>query len=465
MIILYATLITCNNKDNISNYFTDCIKDLCQLLGADENTILMGEMGQCYNKYNSSFNIPLYNPDFQTPGDSRDSQSPNYFYLNYDKDQDDIVLKKTVDSLCQLIEDSSVQCRKNQFGYYDNDQYRFSSEHEFARNVHESVQKQFSHYISKLLGIDFEDLISLSEMFYENQVSTGSIAFLLNSKDDYSLNIGLEFKERIVFSHQNLKYIRKLLAGTGISNTLLFVLEKDDSYICKGYVKKGKLPCVITFNGKSSFTVEINGNVLFHIVNRKINCKQDKLGIYIDDIYSTFNINPGDISCSETITRIHQQKHGTSIIFVDDTCISHFENLFDYKRAVQTSYVNDDTWKNSDNTSLEEMSRIDGATVIGINSSVKGTVASIKYINVIVDVNSIVEAELQYGARHNAIISQIDTLLEKFPEAKIAALIFSESGSIEYVKGSERLNKIAKYKKANGASPNTPQQPTSGFNQ
>lgn len=432
-------LITCN-KVNIDHYFMDCIKDLCELLGADENTIKMG--CQCDNRYSKSFNIPFYNST---------SKYSNNFYLDYDEDQNDIVLKKAVEDLCQLVEEKSVLCGNNQFGYYDNDHCRFLSEHEFARKVHESVQKQFSHYISDLLGIDFEDLISLSEMFYESQASSGSIAFLLNSIDDDNnkqlINIGLEFKNKIVFSHQNLKYIRKLLAGTGISNTLLFVPDKDGSYICRGYIKKRHFPCVIVFNGKSSFTVEIDGKILFRIVNRKINSKQDKLGIYIKDIYSTFCINTDDKTCREIISKISKQRHGTSIVFVDESCIAHFDDLFDYKRAVRTSYVDNSMLGLSGNTSLEEMSRIDGATVIGINSSDNVTAASIKYINVIVDVNSIVEAELRYGARHNAIISQIDTLLVKFPKAKIAALIFSESGSIEYVKGSERLNIIANFKK------------------
>ena len=438
-------LITCN-KVNIDHYFMDCIKDLCELLGADENTIKMD--CQCNNRYSKSFNIPFYNST---------SKYSNNFYLDYDKDQNDIVLKKAVECLCQLVEEKSVLCGNNQFGYYDNDHCRFLSEHEFARKVHESVQKQFSHYISDLLGIDFEDLISLSEMFYESQASSGSIAFLLNSIDDSNkklINIGLEFKEKIVFSHQNLKYIRKLLAGTGISNTLLFVPDEDGSYICRGYIKKGHFPCVIVFNGKSSFTVKINGKVLFRIVNRSLNCKQDKLGIYIDDIYDTFGINTDDKTCSEIISKISKQRHGTSIVFVDESCDKHFKNLFNYKRAVRTSYVAESTWKQLNNTSLEEMSRIDGAAIIRINSRKRGNVARIEYINVIVDVNSIVEAELQYGARHNAIISQIDTLLDKLPKAKIAALIFSESGSIEYVKGSERLKKNPKYKNQDGTSPN-----------
>lgn len=455
MIILCTNLIKCN-KDNIDNYFTNCIKVLCELLGADENTIKLG--CQCNKQYNKSFNIPFYNSTFQYS---------NKFYLGYNKDRNDIVLKNAVDCLCQLIEEKSVLCGNNQFGYYDNDHCRFLSEHEFARKVHESVQKQFSHYISDLLEIDFEDLISLSEMFYESQASTGSIAFLLNSIDygNPLINIGLEFKEKIVFSHQNLKYIRKLLAGTGTSNTLLFVPDKDGSYICRGYTKEGKFPCVITFNGKSSFTVKINGKVLFRIVNRNLNSKQDKLGIFIDDIYSTFGINTHDKTCSKIISKISKQRHGTSIVFVDESCLKHFENLFNYKRAVQTIYVDKNTWEMPGNASLEEMSRIDGATVIGINSSDNVTAASIKYINVIVDVNSIVEAELRYGARHNAIISQIDTLLDKFPKAKIAALIFSESGSIEYVKGSERLQKNPKYKKQDGTSPNTPKQLPPSFTQ
>lgn len=438
-----TNLIKCD-KVKIDDYFTNCIKVLCELLGADENTIKLG--CQCNKNYNKSFNIPLYNSTFQYS---------NKFYLGYNKDRNDIVLKNAVDCLCQLIEEKSVLCGNNQFGYYDNDHCRFLSEHEFARKVHESVQKQFSHYISDLLGIDFEDLISLSEMFYESQASTGSIAFLLKSNDEKQLiNIELKFKEKIVFSHQNLKYIRKLLAGTGISNTLLFVPDEDGSYICRGYTKEGKFPCVITFNGKSSFTVKINGKVLFRIVNRSLNCKQDKLGIYIDDIYDTFGINTDDKTCSEIISKISKQRHGTSIVFVDESCVKHFKNLFNYKRAVRTSYVAESTWKQLNNTSLEEMSRIDGAAIIGIYSRKGRKAACIEYINVIVDVNSIVEAELQYGARHNAIISQIDTLLDKLPKAKIAALIFSESGSIEYVKGSERLKKNPKYKNQDGTSPN-----------
>ena len=486
------------DKKLIDCYFTNCIEYLCELLGADKNTIKIAPCNAnikgCYSK---SFTISLHNMPLLPPIKpvkvnkhiinmhpvSKKSCVPKNranlsyvnpykyskkIYLNYKKDNNDMVLKKTVDWLGQLIEEKFLPCDNEGFGYYDEPNHNFLSEYEFARKVHESVQNQILYYMSNVLGLDFENLISLSEMFYESQTSSGYIAFLPKSiKHKHECyNLELKSNEEIIFSNQNLKFIRKLLAGSSsMSNTLLFTQGDNGSYGYKGYVEKAKLPgkanspCVVTFNGRSSLTVELNGKILFHIKNRKLTCNQDKLGIYIDSIYKMFKIPSKDEDCRKIITKISRQAHGTSIILSDNNCMKHFHDLFTNRRAMQTMYVNKDTWCKRDNTSLVEMTRVDGATVVSIDPSNPNGSTSIAFTNVIVDVTSTQKSNPAFGARHNAITSQLDMLAKNYPFATIAALIFSESGDITFLfpqTCNSSVGNIAKHSKPTSSPPSPP---------
>lgn len=417
----------------LADYLTSALKVLSDSLGAESGTLSYtfneNEGEKCKTYKNTASVIVAGN------------QATLYVFLN-EKDKygnyHDVVLCQAVDSFCETVAKCFMSNREKWF--YDQERHYYLAAEEFAWMVHEEIQKTILCRYSVAAKINFEDIILLSEMLYESESTQGSIAFLIN-EGEYPpelLNktlVQFSMDEPIDFSRKNTRYIRKLLAGAG-KNTLLFISDNQNfSFKCYGYIKSDiSLPYVVTFKNKFTWTLKHGISEIFRVKNRKILCTQDKLKIFVNELKSELNPFSSDI-IEKIVKKISEQRHGTSIVFMDLSSTAHkarMDSLVKNGRAVNIKNVNPLVWVDSEDKSLCALTRVDGATIIDINSQ------KIAYINTIVDGISIGKGDYASGARHNAITCFVDNIIREDPNHKVAALIFSESGSFELIKGSER---------------------------
>lgn len=435
----------------IKKFLFGILKVLCSDLGADEETIVCGFNENVYKKC-MTYKKVISHPQLK---------SKIYVFLNNKKKYNkyhDVVLCKAVDVFCEFVY-AFLFYNKNDKSilFYDTTLHKEMNFNEIARKIRSQVQERILTSFSSALGLELDNLISLSEMLYESDTTKGSIAFYVNEMtlvesdsagqcgvDEYLDNkIVVKFSrnDMVEFSVEKLGYIRKLLAGAGDENTLLFVGGKD-GYKCYGYISSDyPLSCTVRFEQGGALLFKYHLTNLFRIKDRKIFCLQDRLSIYINELKSELGLWK-DTDIEKIIRKIYEQTHGTSIIFMDmsnTTCSARMESLVDCCRAVRVDKVNETIWNDSKNKSMSELTRIDGATVVDISDS--GSFKRIPYINVIVDGLSILPGDYSTGARHNSLICFIDSLVCD-QNVKVAALVFSESGTVKLIKGSKRREKI-----------------------
>lgn len=429
----------------IKRFLSEALDELCSELDAEKETILCGfdstEYDVC-DTYKKAFFISVLGKTL-------------YVYLNpcerYYGHHDE-VLCEAVDNFGYIISRYLILYKgSDDFLFYNETLLKKITARELAREVQKYIQREILNRFSSVVGVDFEDLLQLSDMYYESDSANGAISFVIKETSGaqgvssrYGIipddKILVKFSEdnAVEFSSRNLNYIRKLLAGTGANNALLAVYD-NGIFKCHGYVERdASLPCTVKFERNSSILFSHFSTDVFRIKDRKVACLQDKMRIYLSDLRAELNFEK-DGNIEKIISKIIEQKHGTSIIFMDmknKTCNERMDNLTRCLRAVRVDKIKETIW---DNGFLVELTRVDGATIIDINGSSSNLIA---YINVIVDGEAKFLGDNSLGARHNSILCFIDSILDIDPTAKISALIISESGSFKIIRGSERAQEI-----------------------
>lgn len=420
--------------ENFKKYVTRVLEVLSESFGADSKTLEFSIQKYNGNNYCNTVMVKDY---------ITEEEIMLNFYIGYS--YHDIVLCRAIDVIC-LFFDKNNYFDLNEIGssFYDETKRCYLTPEGLAASIHERVQIDILRRYFSAIQIDFTNIFEISEMLYESDTANGTIAFIKSLDDELPAFLKFSMQTHpIEFIGKNLKFIRKLLAGVG-NNTMLFVFdESTKNYICYGYINEGiSLPFMIVLEDKNSLLFKVAGKSVFRIKNRKILCLQDELFIRIDDLKKEFgNCNWKRIP--QIITSVSEQMHGTSIIFLDfnrESYNIHMENLEKNKRALacNLNLSNDSGFLSS----LQDLTRMDGAIVVDINSE------EIKYINVIVDGLSIATGDLSSGARHNTISCFIDNIVKgdivENQDPSVAALIFSESGGVKLVRGSERKTELQK---------------------
>lgn len=309
----------------------------------------------------------------------------------------------------------------------------------------------------------FNVLDWLSEAKYE-QSTMQNVSIVLTIENPINLNPSnfirferVEYgKETCKLCVENIKHIRKLLAGAG-TYALAFGRSETNkqSYDCLGYVllneeNSSLFPIKIDILGFSNWKLSYAGKEQFSCKMHTIQAVQKSHEKEVNDVVSALQKELGTATDSkwlkEIIDALTRQTHGTAALFFDSSIecnkylCERFKRLFKNKRAVSTHHTID----LSDLSFLTNISGIDGALVIDPIAK------KLLYFSMIVDGNSVLPGDPSRGARHNGLKTFIDSLAndtyghDATPHA--VAAVFSEDGGVQTYSVSQSLRAIEKAK-------------------
>lgn len=322
----------------------------------------------------------------------------------------------------------------------------------FSRHVYRgTLNKLFDDY-GNLLNVDFALVSDIMSSPYESKQPKGSIAFTKHSAtSDFCkrvLRVTFLPEDFDVLNLEGKKYIRKMLEGAGDD---ILVLSYDPSceggtYRCIGYADKKYLkffPSYFSALGRDSWSFNYAGEVVFKVHLGNVVAVEDELQICLK-LLATEIGEPNVIKTQTAIKKIAEQKHGTSIVFIDSSqgpVYRHILRLSKERRLLPIESIKlnaSDDKEEPKYDGLTKIAAMDGAIIIDYY---KG---EIKYINAIVDGLAIVQGDPSGGARRNGLTCFIANLVSEYRSAKVAALIFSEDGGCKIVRGSDFRKFVSK---------------------
>jgi len=354
----------------------------------------------------------------------------------------DAVMKKLIDNLRQLkytpLEDTDV------FFFDDMGLENYSSS-VFSRLIYRSACYEMFDNYGELLNIDFELIADIMSEPYENKQPKGTLAFINNSVDSVLYKTVLRAKfltpDFDVLNLKGKKYIRKMLEGAG-DDILVFLYDpscEGGAYRCIGYADKKYLEffsCHFSALGRNSWSFTFLGQTIFKVRSGNIIATEDDLGACLRLLENEIGASSVN-KLIDAIVKIAEQKHGTSVIFIDSSqrlVNRHIKRLADKQRAIRVKGISVVKGSKAAESKYEELTKIaamDGAIIIDYH------IGEVVYINAIVDGLAIVLGDPSGGARRNGLSCFIANLVSECHSARVAALIFSEDGGCKIVRGSD----------------------------
>lgn len=309
-----------------------------------------------------------------------------------------------------------------------------------------------------ILGFRFLDITGLSEMTYEGDAAYGSLLFLPSGTAVRpQCDILLSGHKRVLLERSQLKYIRKLLAGTEVPDKcgkdrqgLVFIQEHSgEKYYCAGYISEknaDQFPVRASMKGNGKWTLALAGQDILDIRGSQVRFTRNPIEESRDALKSELHIcsesewTPNDPPCFERyeqfLMTLSRQHHGTSAVFLNfqDKAVADWINNLEVRcRAQRVEPLSVLDLKPDDfrSAAVRGISRIDGCFIVNY---VKGT---LEFINVIVDGLAVVDGSLASGSRRNSIPCFLANLARACPGARSVAFLFSEDGEVSVVRGSE----------------------------
>lgn len=365
-----------------------------------------------------------------------------------------LLLRQTVDVLVETLQNFTYSS-ENEYWFYDYTKKKNHSPESLARLIYEEVYNSLYEFFGGALGIDFSVMSRLSEMAYEKDAAHGHLFFYTGTVSHECLNRWckpLFYQEYYVtLTSENVRHIRKLLAGTE-KNGLLFIRDTDaDEYRCYGYIDQEcrmKIFTSIFIDGKGGWRLMLDGKETFCVKGNRAFLPPSLFEF--EDVQKKLESEFG-AEYSELLPALEvlsTQKHGTSIVFLDLDKENSFSaewmtNLANRKRACAVTPISlKEVVPNSEAAVLlNGISRVDGAIVADYPSR------EIRYINVIVDGKAVTDGRADVGSRHNALRSFVANLAkggQRDPHPKALACIFSEDGGISVEAASSYYEEINK---------------------
>ncbi len=379
------------------------------------------------------------------------------FYIAISAGEARRLLCLAVDIVEDYLNDAEPDLVQQNRWFYDKAGRGVLEEKDLAQEIYREIQRRIIHEHSETIGISMTDLERLSLIPYEGEKADGTLVFLTVETEDKAkieellLDIPIVMQEPIEFLSKNLKQIRKLLAGAGREECLLFIrTDRNKGYLLSGYMNRQWLSSCSwysTINGIQEWTIGFQGIPLFHMKFDKIQIIADPIQPVLLILKEEFaSVLPGDENgCNDYINEfedvlraIAQQRHGTSVVFLDartESVKARLDNLVRRKRAIEVAKVpvvkSGKSKEPVKNEVFTNLGRVDGAFIVDI---VKG---EISYFAVIVDGIACIEGELDRGARHNSLKTFIASLLLDNDNVKAVAAIFSEDGGVKTIQATK----------------------------
>lgn len=321
---------------------------------------------------------------------------------------------------------------------------------ELYNDISAKVEGQYE-YITQ---IDFGLVSSLLDMTYESESLVGQLGFFLHDMPDkMKENMTANFHQELNFCEDELRQIRKLLAGAG-DDLLVFTYDGNrKNYICKGYMQRTKdVPVRIEFKC-GGWVLHYNGRALFKAcAAHQLKVVESPLQVVYGALEKEFG---AEVRCafetgdngSPILPAFLEQSHGSSLIFLDleqNYSKEWIHALVDNFRAFPVDGLNPDAKKYIDEKRLTALGRMDGAYIVDTNTK------EISHLSVIVDGLAIVKGLLDAGARRNSLLMWVTNLIALFlmqsgkdvrinTRPKVVAVAFSEDGTISTFTGGDAL--------------------------
>lgn len=301
----------------------------------------------------------------------------------------------------------------------------------------EGIQKSFGERFTAYSGLPLELIDDLSIQNYEHARCVGTILFLDTSQRDL-VNIRVIPKKEVYFCKDDLRQVRKLLAGAGIGkdrNGVCFLQERqlnsiDETYTMAGYAYSETIKTAnawrIDIVDARKFEVYFGNIKLFRMEKMRVKLVKEEWEECLKKILHIFSIQ--DDSRIETIRmllkEINEQEHGAAIIFLNlcegSVARHRITNLFENNRCYK---IEDCLQSKQKAATCAEM---DGALVFDVEKN------RVSYAGLIVDGRVQNPGDMARGARHNSLATFYDDFCafckEENQKEPIAILVFSEDG-------------------------------------
>lgn len=331
---------------------------------------------------------------------------------------------------------------------------------ELYNDTSTEVERQYE-YITQ---IDFGLIESLVDMTYESESLVGQLGFFLHDEPSGTKeNMTASFQQKLSFRYEELRQIRKLLAGAG-DDMLIFAYDDDEKkYVCKGYMLGTEdVPIRIEFK-RGGWILRYNGRALFKAsATHRLKVIESPLQMVYIALEKEFGsrvryeFETGD-NGSPILTAFQGQSHGSSLIFLDlkqSDSKEWIHTLVNNFRAFPVEGLNPEVKKHIDEKRLTALGRMDGAYVVDVSTK------EVSHLSVIVDGLAIVEGLIDAGARRNSLLMWVTNLITLFlmrnggskrldNRPKVVAVAFSEDGTINTFTGEDALARIPRDQKGN----------------
>lgn len=354
------------------------------------------------------------------------------------------LLCRTVDMLVESYQNWSYFFGAGRW-FYDYARKRDNSPESIAKTIYQELYSRLSEFYGGALGIDFDIITALAEAAYEKDAAVGCLFFYTGQLSPEQLAQWCipVFHHRVPLRAENVRHMRKLLAGTGndknnpIGNSgLLFVRETDGGeYNCCGYIKQEfylEALASVYIDGLGGWKLNIGGQASFCIKDNRAFLPPSLLEGVREKLENELGKEYGDLF--PVLEALSAQGHGTSVVFLDlDKKGSYsgqwMRELAERGRAVAVDPIPLQSIGSDQGLQamLKNISRVDGAVVVDYPHR------EIRYTNVIVDGMAVISGRPDAGARHNALRAFVANLAkggnqERCPVA--LACIFSEDGGV-----------------------------------
>lgn len=306
-----------------------------------------------------------------------------------------------------------------------------------VRQIREKSKTVLKRQLESWIGIDFRAIDELALQPYEGAKPGGGIAVAF-SED--ARNICDWFVEKeIPFDLQHVQLIRKLLAGTGKSGSIVLYIDKPSKPahvvgVCHDLAKIDKnaaelLPLRIQIQGWMSWSLYIYGKMAF---------QRRASGYYVDrgidlraELEAEFGPSGSHAKLEKVICEIQAQEHGASAVILDferktdgtqKSAAARIQTLEAHDKALKVTFA-----EQPGEGAIACAAGMDGAVILDLQGN-------IRYLAAILDGESCIQGKLSRGSRFNSIRNFVADIAKNKNES-IMGIVCSEDGEINIISG------------------------------
>lgn len=287
--------------------------------------------------------------------------------------------------------------------------------------VRDALCKKFSDKFTEKTQIDLGLLDDLSLLKYEGAKCRGSLLFLEETQAS-RVTTQIEPAQPIFFCTDELRRIRKLMAGSSEKSVLAFCRQKDvydpeGEFICQGYTDAKDLGSwKVKIVAPRQFIVCLGNKQLFRMNRMLPELVLEKWPGQLQTVCDIFSIKERvEAKIFNLLEKINSAGHGAAVVFLNLKKGSYAEERIQKLKQLDRGY-------GIRGRSVASHANMDGAIVVDVRTG------KINSIGVILDGSAWKEGDMSRGARHNSLDAFCADFHVQCATEHVAAIVFSEDG-------------------------------------